>query len=143
MSNNEAILIAIDDLKAQKVPNFAATAQKYNIVRSTLQRRFEDKTVSRSQGQSRSNMLLTNAQEEVLIEHINKLSARNMHPTIQTVDNLAREIVEHSIEERWVERFRKRHNNKLCSRYMHNIDHSRHIADNSKHFQHYFDTVSA
>ena len=143
MSKNEAIQIAIDDLKLQKVPNFAATAKNYNIVRSTLQRRFEGKTVSRNESQSRSNMLLTNAQEEVLIEHINKLSARNLHPTIQTVENLAREIISHAIGERWVERFRKRHGNKLRSRYMRNIDHSRHVADNSKHFQHYFDNVSA
>ena len=143
MSKNEAIQIAIDDLKLQKVPNFAATAKNYNIVRSTLQRRFEGKTVSRNESQSRSNMLLTNAQEEVLIEHINKLSARNLHPTIQTVENLAREIIGHPVGERWVERFRKRHGNKLRSRYMRNIDHSRHVADNSKHFQHYFDNVSA
>ena len=143
MSNNEAILDAIDDLKLQKIPNFAATAKKYNIVRSTLQRRFEGQTVSRSEAQSRSNMLLTNAQESVLIEYINKLSARNMHPTPQMVENLVVEITGRHVGERWVERFRKRHGNELRSRYLRNIDQSRHIADNSKHFQHYFDNVSA
>ena len=143
MSKNEAIQIAIDDLKLQKVPNFAATAKNYNIVRSTLQRRFEGKTVSRNESQSRSNMLLTNAQEEVLIEHINKLSVYNLHPTIQTVENLAREIIGHPVREQWVEHFRKYHGNKLHNCYMHNIDHSKHVTNNSKHFQHYFDNVSA
>ena len=143
MSKNQAIEHAINDLKSQKAPNIDATAKKWGVVESTLRRRYKGKTVSRSEGQSRSNMLLTNAQEDVLIEHINKLSARNLHPTIQTVENLAREIVGHPVGERWVERFRKCHGNKLRSRYMRNIDHSRHVADNSKHFQHYFDNVSA
>lgn len=143
MANNEAISNVIDDLLSQKVPNITATARKYGIVQSTLQRRFTGQTVSRHEGRSRSTMLLTDAQESLLIEHINKVSARNMHPTPQMVENLVREITGRPVGERWVERFRKRHGNKLCSRYMRNIDQSRHVADNSKHFQHYFDNVSA
>ena len=139
MSNNEAILHAIDDLNSQKIPNFAATAKKYNIVRSTFQRRFKGQTVPRSEAQSRSNMLLTNVQESALIECINKLSARNMHPTPQMLESLVVEIIGRPVGERWVERFQKRHGNELTSRYLRNIDQARHVADNSKHFQHYFD----
>ena len=142
MINNQAILNAIDDLNSQEIPNLAATAKKYDIVRSTLQRRFEGQTVTYAEARSRSTMLLTNAQESVLIEHINKLSTRNMHPTPQMLENLVVEITRHPVRERWVERFRKRHNNELTSRYLRNIDQSRHVADNSKHFQHYFNTVS-
>ena len=142
MANNEAILEAIDDLRSQEVPNVRATARKYEIVQSTLQRRFNHQTVSRNEARSRSNMILTNAQESTLIEYINKLSARGLHPTPQMLENLVVEIVGHSIGERWVERFCKRHGNKLVSIYLRSIDQARHIADNSRHFQHYFDTVS-
>ena len=45
--NNEAIQMAIDDLKSQEVPNVNATAQKYNLVQSTLQRRYNSDTVAR------------------------------------------------------------------------------------------------
>ena len=66
MSNNEAISKAIDDLNSQEVPNVNATAQKYNLVQSTLQRRFTGQTTSRHEGRSRSLMLLTDAQESTL-----------------------------------------------------------------------------
>ena len=65
-----------------------------------LQHRFKGKIVSHNQGQSRSNILLTNIQKKVLIKHINKLSAHNMHPIIQTVKNLIREIIRHSVKKR-------------------------------------------
>ena len=48
----------------------------------------------------RSAMLLTNAQEPVLIQYINELSARGLHPTPQMLENLVVEIVGHPIEER-------------------------------------------
>ena len=71
MPNNEAISKAIDDLGSQEIQNVNATAIKYNIVQSTLQRRFTAKTTTRHEGRSRSPMLLTDAQESTLIEHIN------------------------------------------------------------------------
>ena len=141
-ANNEAILEAIDDLRSQEVPNVRATARKHEIVQPTLQRRFNHQTVSYAEARSRSTMLLTNAQESVLVEHINKLCARGMHPTPQIVESLVVEIVGHSIGERWVERFCNRYKNELKSVYLRSIDQSRHVADNSKHFQHYFDQVS-
>ena len=105
MSKNQAIEHAINDLRSQNTPNIDATAKKWDVTESTLQRRYKGQTVSRGEGQSKSNMLLTNTQKKVLIEHINKLSARNLHPTMQTVENLARDIVSHVIKEQWVECF--------------------------------------
>ena len=143
MTKNEAIEQAIDDLKSQEAPNIDATARKWGVVESTLRRRYKGESVSYSEARSRSTMLLTNTQESFIIEYINKLSARNMHPTPQMLENLVVEITGHLVGERWVERFRKRHGNEITSRDLRNIDQSRHVADNSKHFQHYFDTISA
>lgn len=142
MVNIEAISKAIDDLNSQKTPNVRATAEKYNIARSTLQDRFNGKSVSYSEARSRSTMLLTNAQESVLTNHINELSARGLHVTPQLLENLVVEIIRRPIGERWVERFCKRHGTELKSIYLRSIDQARHVADNSRHFQHYFDTVS-
>ena len=142
MPDNEAISSAISDLNSQEAPNIAKTARKYEIHETTLGRRWKGQTVSDADFRSRSLKLLTDAQESVLIEYIKKLSARNMHPTPQMVENLVREITKRPVGERWVERFRKRHSNEFTSRYLRNIDQSRHVADNSKHFQHYFDNVS-
>ena len=42
-----------------------------------------------------------------------------------------------------MEHFRKHYSNKLHNYYMRNINHSKHVTNNSKHFHHYFDNVNA
>jgi hypothetical protein len=110
--------------------------------RRTLSDRFNRRTVSIQEAHSQKLQLLNNEQEEVLIEHILKLSARGFYLTPQMLRNLAQEIVKHPVSERWSRRFRKRHENRLSSVYMRNVDRVRQVADNSAHFQHYFDTAS-
>jgi predicted RNA-binding protein YlxR (DUF448 family) len=105
-------------------------------------RRFKRQTVSIREAHSQKLQLLNNEQEEVLIEHTLKLSARGFYLTPQMLQNLAQEIVKHPVSERWSWRFRKHHENRLSSLYMRNIDRVRQVADNSAHFQHYFDTGS-
>ena len=58
------------------------------------------------------------------------------------VENLVKKFIKRLIRERWVEYFQKHHNNKLISCYLHNINQSKYVADNSKHFQYYFNNVS-
>ena len=142
MANITPIEQAIDDLISQKTLNIRSTAKKYGLVESILRRHFESKTVSCSEAQSRLNMLLTNAQEQVLVEYLNKLSARGMHPTPQMLENLVIEIVKRPLGECWIRRFCQRHDDVIQSVYLRNINNSRHITDNSRHFQHYFDCVS-
>ena len=141
MVNEEAIEQAVSDLKSQKPPQYAAIAEKYNIDRTTLMRRFKGETVSYSEARSRNNKLLTNTQELVLIEYIRKLSDRGLHPTPRILENLVLELVRKPVGGRWIERFQKRYKNELASVYLRNIDQSRHIADNSKHLEHYFALV--
>ena len=86
-------------------------------------------------------MLLTNAQELTLIEYLNELSACGLHPTPQMLENFVIEIVGHSVGERWIERFCKRHSNVIQSVYLRGIDQARYVADNSRHFQDYFNRV--
>ena len=86
---------------------------------------------------------MTNAQESVLIEYVRKLSDMGLHPTPKILENLVVEIVGKPIGGRWVKRFRQRHQTELTSLYLRNIDQSRHIADNTKHFKHYFAVVRA
>jgi hypothetical protein len=136
-----SICAAISDLNSQEGPNFSSTAKKHNIDRTTLMRRFKHQTVWIQEANSRNLKLLTDEQEEVLIKRILKLSTRGFYLTSQMLRNLAEEIVKHPVSERWSRRFRKRHENQLSSIYLRNIDRVRQVADNSAHFQHYFDTV--
>jgi Tc5 transposase-like DNA-binding protein len=141
MVNEESVQAAIADLNSQETPNYSQTAEKYGIDRNTLARRHKGKTVSRHDAVSKTHKLLTDAQEEVLFDHIRELTDRGIPPTPKILQNLVVEIVKHPVGGRWVSRFRQRYKDRLKSVYLKGLDHSRHIADNKRHYKHYFDSV--
>ena len=122
MVNEEAILEAISDLRCQEKPNYAQAAKKYNVDRTTLMRRFKGQTTSNHEAHSIHQKLLTDAQEEVVLQHISDLSDRGMPPTPQILENLIVEIVRQPIGQCWVRRFCKRHQDKIKSVYLRGID---------------------
>ena len=142
MAHNDRIAKAISDLESQNRPNIADTAKKWQLDRSTLSRRFRGETSSKAESISIASKKLSTTQEEVLIAHINKLSDRGLPPTPQIVKNLAEELAHEEIGKNWVSRFCQRHAHRLSSVYLRTIDHKRKIADNSHHFEHYFNTVN-
>ena len=142
MVNEAAISAAIADLKTQTTPNYGATAKKYNISRDTLRRRYKGETTSRSEAHLEAQGLLSNAHEKALVERINILSARGIPPTPAVVRNLVIELTGALVGEHWVSRFVERHRDQLYSVYLDSIDYSRRVADNIKHFSHYFMLVS-
>ena len=122
MANITSIEQAIDDLISQEAPNIRSTAQKYNIVKSILRRRFKGQIVFYGETQFKTAMLFITAQESILIKYINKLLARGLHLIPQLFKNLVVEVTHRFIRERWVERFCKRHNIKLKSIYLYDIN---------------------
>ena len=74
MPNTDCIPEAIADLNTQKVPNVKATAEKYGVIRKTLEYRWKGKTTSMAEAISQHRQCLTNAQERALIELINNLT---------------------------------------------------------------------
>ena len=109
MANNALIEQAIDDLISQDAPNVRETARKYDLVHSTLLRRYNGRTVSTAEALSQKRQLLTDTQEEVIIKYLNKLSDRGFHPTPQILKNVVVEVVGHPIERNWIQRFCKRY----------------------------------
>ena len=142
MVNNEALSNAIADLRSQSTPNFAVTARKWNVDRNTLRRRFQGLQCSNNVAHFEAQGVLSTTMEDVLVERINTLSARGMPPTPQIVRNLVSELSGGPVGKNWVSRFVKRRDSELCSVWLDSIDYSRRIADNSKHFEHYFQLVS-
>jgi hypothetical protein len=141
MDHNARIEAAIADLESQNRKNFKATATKWNLDRTTLARRYRGETGSKQEANSYTRQRLTDTQEKTLITHINKLSDRGMPPTPQIIKNLAEEIAHVTLGKNWVARFCERHQDQLTSIYLRTIDHKRKIADNSYHFQYFYDTV--
>src|SRR5437763_13496913 len=84
---------AIADLQSQDKPNYRGTATKFGLNHTTLRRRFLGEQGSRQAAMSEHHQCLTNDQEKVLIQHINKLTDRGLPPTTGIVRNLAEEII--------------------------------------------------
>jgi hypothetical protein len=141
MANEADIAKAISDLDSMEKPNFFAVAKKYNVNRTTLTRRYKGQTVSNREATSVFKQLLTDAQEDVLLEHISKLTARGLPPTPQMLRNIVIKAVGHDIGECWVRRFCHRHEDRIKSLYLRGIDQTRKVADNSEHFEHFYHTV--
>ena len=63
--------LALAELKQQEKPNISATSKKYQLVQSTLYRRWKGETMSYAETSSEFKQYLTKAQEEILIQRIN------------------------------------------------------------------------
>src|ERR1700733_7255894 len=83
MDHNARIQAAITDLESQERINYAVTAKKWNLDRTTLARRYRGETVSNQDVTSYARRQLTNVQEKTLIQYINKLSNRGLPLTPQ------------------------------------------------------------
>jgi hypothetical protein len=141
MDHNARIQAAITELESQERINYAAAATKWNIFRSTLSKRHRGKTGTIQEANSYARQRLTNTQEKTLIEYINKLSDRGLPPTPQIVKNLAEEIAGVTLGKNWVSRFCDKYQSKITSIYLRTIDHKRKLADNSSHFEHFYEQV--
>ena len=100
-THNARIELAIADLKRELQPNVRQVARKYELVESTLRRRWKGKSVSIQASSSTFKQRLTNAQEEALIAQINSLTARGMPPISQMVRNFTEEIIKDSVGKNW------------------------------------------
>lgn len=141
MAHNARIAEAIADLESQSRPNIAATAKRFNVARTTLSDRFKGKSTTIEDVNSYVRQQLTQTQEEALIAYVNKLNDRGFPPTPQILKNIAESIAHSTLGRNWVARFCKRHHTRLASVYLRTIDHKRKLADNSHHFQYFFDLV--
>ena len=97
MVNEEDMQKALDEIESLKDPNYAEIAKKYGLGRSTLSRRARGKTASRVEAHSQFHQCLTNAQEQVLINQINRLTERGIPPTSQMVRNFAKEVIRRAV----------------------------------------------
>jgi len=109
MVNEDDMKKALAEIESSEAPDYAAIARKYSLTRSTLSRRARGKTTSRAEFQSQVHQCLTNAQERVLINQINRLTERGIPLTSQMVKNFAEEMIGHTMGKNWVSQFCRRY----------------------------------
>jgi hypothetical protein len=128
-------------LDLQESRNYTQVAEKYKLERTTLAKQYKGQTVSRKVFLLESQQCLTIAQEEALIEQINKLTNWHIPPTSQMVKNFAEEMIRREVGKNWTQGFIQRYNSRLKSIYLHNIDHCCTKAEYVPVFQHFYDLV--
>lgn len=134
--------LALEACREFNLPNFSAIARQFPPVnRQTLKRRFYGEQVSRASANSMHRQNLTSEQEDELIKLINSLTLRGLPPTSSIVRNLAEEMIHRPVGKNWTSQFIKRHNDKLESMYLRNIDNMRVQAEYAPMIQHFFDLV--
>ena len=87
----EPIELALKDLRLQDKPNVSTTADKYNVNRSTLSRRFNKQTNPTKMATQKSQ-LLHPQQEKDLVIFINKKTEQGVPPTTAMVRNCAEQL---------------------------------------------------
>jgi hypothetical protein len=141
-THNARIELALADLRQQKKPNILGTAKKYSLVESTLRRRWTGKSMSHEAAASEYKQRLTFAQEEALVQQINRLTDRGMPPTSSIVRSLAKEVIGGPIGKNWTEGFIKRNKERLTSLYLRNIDNQRAKAEYLPTFKYFYTLVN-
>jgi len=141
MVNEDDMKKALAEIESSEAPDYAAIARKYSLTRSTLSRRARGKTTSRAEFQSQVHQCLTNAQERVLINQINRLTERGIPPTSQMVKNFAEEMIGHTVGKNWVSQFCRRYQSELKSLYLRNIENARVKGEYGPTYKLFFDLV--
>lgn len=140
-----AIEDALAALEAQKDGEkivLQQVADKYGVDRLTLSRRWRGVTHSRAE-QYQNQQLLTPIQEQKLVQYIDKLSGRGLPPTRSMIRNFAGDITRKPAGRCWADRFIKRHQIELISKYVYGIDVARKRADSALKYSLYFELLAS
>ena len=144
-SNNldyeERMQLAIHAADAELTPNYSAIAKKFDLEHTTLAKRYKGQTTSKTEANSLYRNLLNHVQEEQLVKQINKLTLRQMPPTVQIVWNMAEEIIGKKVNKNWTSHFVHRHQTRFKSLYLRNIDNLRAKAEFAPMFKHFYELV--
>jgi Tc5 transposase DNA-binding domain len=140
-TKNDRIDAALDQLDSQSTLNYAAAARGNHIHPTTLARRYNGKSVSRAEANSKYRQRLNDVQEDTLLRYIDTLTDRHIPPTSQIVRNLAEEILKGPVGKNWTGHFLKRHADRIESRYLRPLDRTRASAESIPLFEHFYTLV--
>jgi hypothetical protein len=140
MSSIEAALAAIESLEPGEKLIYTQIAAKYGVDRRTLARRHQGATISRD-AQAQNQRALHLQQEKELLRYIERLTRQGLPPTRPMIRRFASDITKKELRKGWVDRFIKRYEVDLISRWATGIDRSRHQADSGLKYKLYFDLL--
>ncbi|EIW72659.1 hypothetical protein TREMEDRAFT_58826 [Tremella mesenterica DSM 1558] len=142
---DSALLAALADCHKSTPPNrpnFSEIARQHQINRRTLQRNY-DSSLQPQLVSVDHRALLTEAQEQVLLEHVESLGKRHLYPTPAILRNMAAEIINHRPSASWASKFIKKHEGRVKCMVIGGMEASRHAAEYRPAFEDYFDQLES
>jgi hypothetical protein len=143
LSKEERLEAAIKEVNTLDKPNYSALAIKWDVHRSTLSRRHRGVTVSRTEATSIYHKLLTDAQEELLLQDIETLGKAGLYLTPRIIQNTVEGLVQHEIGDTWVYSFLNRYQDRIASVYIGGYDQDRKVADNADNITQFYAHVTS
>jgi hypothetical protein len=133
-------LASLESLDPGESVNYAQVAKKYRCDRNTLSRRHRGVQGTMAD-KIESSQLLSNTQQKELVKYINGLCARGLPPSKEMIRNFASEIGGRQAGKSWVDRFIKRFDVDLISRWTSGMDTNRKKADSAFKYSLYFELL--
>jgi hypothetical protein len=130
----------IEILESPSLPLSNDPTLTRELHRTTLARRAKGQIMTREEYRQK-NGLLTEQQEEVLLEHINDLTLRGFPPAPRHIKALASRISGKTPGKNWVSNFKRRHADQIASDFLDPLDSSRNSADSWLKVKKYFDLL--
>ena len=89
--------LALTELDSAFKSNVLAIANKFNLSKSTLRRRWKDIQFFKKKISLKYHKHLTTTQEEILIKYINYLNNQSLFPTNNIIKNLAKKLTKNPV----------------------------------------------
>ena len=137
----DSIEVGLAALRLEDESNIRATARKFDLVESTLRRRYNRQIVSMKRARFLIHHRLFQAQKRALIIQINHLIDRGILSTTRMMRNFAEEIVKNLVDKNWAENFVKRYRHELKSIYLRNMNSSRVKTEYASIFKQFYDLM--
>ena len=84
-------------LKLQETSSIRDIARKFDVIESTLRRRYNDQIVFFSQTRQFIHNRLSSSQEQALISQINQLTDKDISFTIEMIRNFVEKVVKNFV----------------------------------------------
>jgi hypothetical protein len=130
----------IESLPPGETFSYTKVAAKHGVVRTTLSRRHQGKTGSRT-SRDVNHSYLHPQQVTELVDYLETLTTRRIPATRAMVKNFASTIAKTRVSDSWVTRFLNQNHHRLTSRWTDAMDRDRHQADSGHRYKAYFEEL--
>ena len=112
-----------------------------NVILTIFRRRWKDQSVSYEKTFDIHKQRFSSIEKEILITQINQLTNKELSSINKIVRNLAEEMIQSSMKKNWARNFCHRHENRLKSIYLRNIDSKRMKIEYASLFQRFYQLI--